>query len=356
MYSGYYAYMLAGYLSNTGDDRFDAAGSLTFAHPDGRAYPYDVHRLIGALRTNFGNSSYCLFPCEPGWSYTMCNGYAVNALPVYDRLYGTDVCGEVLPDYVRGLEQEFVTLDGRLPMANNARIGLTLYGIPRRTVMFDALTTWQLAPIAPAIARRTYELMRHYRLRLRPGEPVQLGLSLYPDGSGLGKLVAQEPAMIYASVLAAAAEMGDTELVTQLRADIDRRFPTTTDHGVKHVDNTGVWSQMFLLLAMLSREGDHHDRIARGIPDRIKHGPTLAEVPYPDVLVAHATSDGSDLNLVLTPGREPGRFPIKLTQLAPTTTYTIAHTSESVRPDDQGNAALTVELTGRRHLHLIPQA
>jgi hypothetical protein len=85
-------------------------------------------------------------------------------------------------------------------------------------------------------------------------------------------------------------------------------------------------------------------------------GPILFQVPYPGVLVAKARSITSrDLNLVLYPSAEGGRFRIGISRLQPGGRYTCSEQNLTFAADETGHAELDVLVDGRTEMHMIPE-
>src|SRR5439155_12176610 len=172
MLTGWLAYQIASYVSNTGDTRYSDPGSITFRHPRGQEYRYDLHALVETLADNFERSDFCLYPCEPNWIYALCNGYGVLPLPMHDRMFGTSYAERVLPRFRRGFEQEFLSVDGRTIGIRSSMTGLT---IPAMTsILSDAAVVWQLAPVFPDLARGLWETVRHEWVHVPEHGPVQI--------------------------------------------------------------------------------------------------------------------------------------------------------------------------------------
>ena len=74
---------------------FDEPGSLTFVWKDGRTFEYDHHSIVAAVQANFERSRLGFFPCEPGWSFTVCNMMGAQALYGHDTAHGTDAWEQV---------------------------------------------------------------------------------------------------------------------------------------------------------------------------------------------------------------------------------------------------------------------
>ena len=90
MFSAFFGDVLNTYEAATGSTCFDEPGSLTFVWKDGRTFEYDHHTIIEAVRRNFDRSKLGFFPCEPGWSFTVCNVMGAQALRGHDTNHGTD--------------------------------------------------------------------------------------------------------------------------------------------------------------------------------------------------------------------------------------------------------------------------
>lgn len=83
--------------------------------------------------------------------------------------------------------------------------------------------------------------------------------------------------------------------------------------------------------------------------------PVLAGVPYPEVMVARAVSDGARLDLVLRAWTEPGRRELLLEQLVPGPDYAVTGALEaSVTPDAQGGATILVDVEGQTEVSVVP--
>ena len=124
MFSAFFGDVLNIYEAATGSTRFDQPGSLPFVWKDGRTFAYDHHSIIAAVETNFQRSSLGFFPCEPGWSFTVCNVMGAQSLFGHDRLHGTHTWDGVKPTWVRTLENEYLTPDGSYAHIKSNLVGL----------------------------------------------------------------------------------------------------------------------------------------------------------------------------------------------------------------------------------------
>jgi linalool dehydratase/isomerase-like protein len=351
MLSGWLAYQIAGYVSNTGDTRYSQPGSITFDHPRGRRYEYDLHSLTAALVRNFAGSDFTLFPCEPNWIYALCNGYGVLPLPIHDRLYGTDYSEHVLPAFRRHYEQEFLSVDGRTIGIRSSMTGLS---IPAMTsILSDTAVIWQLNPVFPDLTRGLWEIVRREWVDIPATGPVQLDLRGW-DKIDTGNY-SRSPATAYSAIGWAATEMGDTELAARLTEDVEATYEPIVEGGVKRYGRASALSNFALLAGQVANPGGHRQRVAHGMPDAWMRGPVLDDCRYPDVLVAQAVSDGDDLRLVLHPGAAAGRQALGIARLRPGVMYRLTGAvQDAVTATSQGTARFEVDLDGRREVRLVP--
>ncbi len=353
MLTGWLGYQLASYVSNTGDTRYLEPGSITFRHPRGQEYAYDLHSITEALVRNFDRSEFTLFPCEPNWIYALCNGYGILPLPIHDRLFGTNYCERILPRFRTAFEQEFLSVDGRTIGIRSSMTGLT---IPAMTsILSDTAVIWQLSPVFPDLVRGLWEVVRHEWVKLPADGPVRIEMRGW-DKIDTGNY-RRVPATAFAAIAWAALEMGDTELASRLTADAEATLEPVTEHGVKRYARASTLSNAALLGAQVGDVATHRQRVAHGMPTGWTIGPLLAGCAYPDVLVARAVSDGEDLQLVLRPGNGGGRQTLEIADLLPEQTYTVTGATEpEITADSQGGARVEVDLDGRRELHITPGA
>jgi len=90
-------------------------------------------------------------------------------------------------------------------------------------------------------------------------------------------------------------------------------------------------------------------------PTHWRTGPVLAEVAYPEVLVAKAVTDGQDLSLVLRPGAGPIRTTLRVERLVPRRTYQVTGAREAlIVASDTGTAVVSVDLGDRLEVRLTP--
>jgi hypothetical protein len=153
--------------------------------------------------------------------------------------------------------------------------------------------------------------------------------------------------------MVAAREMGDGELYEAVKASADAKFAPTITDGVRWYERASTQANAMLLMSRLGSAGAFRDLVLSD--PRGARGPTLGEVPYPDVLVARAVTDGGALDVVLRPGRAGGRFGIVVDDLVPGAVYDVRGArSDRIEADPQGQACLEVDLGDRQELRVAP--
>ncbi len=110
-------------------------------------------------------------------------------------------------------------------------------------------------------------------------------------------------------------------------------------------------------LGRFGRPDGWYDLFARGNDSAWDEGPRLADVAYPDVLVARAVSDGQALDLVLRPGAAGSRQPLHLERLRPHGRYRLeatGHDTETIEAAEEGTSTVHVDLHDRTEVRLTP--
>lgn len=350
MYYGWYGGMLGLDLLNTGDERFSRPGSIRLEHPSGRVFESSFPEIVQIIRRNMAASDFCLFPCEPRWIYPICNNFGALSLKCHDRHFGTSYWEETRERYQRNLENEFVTLNGRITAIRDSYTGMT---IPALTAtMADAAAALFLHPVLPGLARRSWEIIRHDLMRVATGR-VELKINGW-DRIDFGNY-RRSLLTTYGLVAAAAREMGDDEVADGLLARIDAEFPSAMRDGVQHYEGGSVSAHAVIHAARILRANGLHDLVSVGVPAPWRNGPLLAEAKYPQVLVAGALSDGQALDLRLAPGAGAGRFRLGLSQLRPGARYRVSGGVEStLEAAADGCAVLHVDLERMTDLRVVP--
>jgi Linalool dehydratase/isomerase len=351
MFSAYLELMVGAYESNTGDTRYSEPGAFTFRVNDRKAFTYDFHTVTERVHTNFVRNPFGMFPCEPNWIYSACNTFGINTLLLHDRLYGTRYVDDVIDNFRHSMDVEFVTPDGRITAIRSSRLGLT---IPMLTsTMADAGMAVFLAPSLPAVARRTWAIVREEFVSTAEDGSLELVLRGW-DKLDVGNY-RRSAVSPHAILTSAAQEHGDTAVVRALMASTDEKFQPVVNDGVRRYEKASTQANAMLALGRFNRERGFADLVTRGPSPATRTGPVLAEAPYPDVLVARATTDGTALELVLRPGADGGRQRLAVERLVPRSPYAVTGAVESeVVADDDGRALVTVDLDGRREVQLAP--
>jgi len=72
MVTGYLGVAIGLYSSATGDKRYEEKESLDFHIADGVHFKRNFGDLADAMYRNMATNDYCLYPCEPNWTYSLC--------------------------------------------------------------------------------------------------------------------------------------------------------------------------------------------------------------------------------------------------------------------------------------------
>jgi hypothetical protein len=201
----------------------------------------------------------------------------------------------------------------------------------------------------PDIAHRTWWLVKQM-LDETGALPVSTSNRLDPGNYHLGT-------QAYGRVLTmlTARELGDEETAARIQRTLDERERTVEANGASKYANASTFTNVYSNLARFSRYSAMRDLLRFGVPEAWKSGPVLAEVAYPDVLVAKAVTDGSGLELVLRPGNGPVRATLRIERLRPGATYAVTGAPvPSIVATVTGTADVEVDLAGRLEVSLSP--
>lgn len=349
MLSGYLGMMLGIYESNTGDERYRRGGALPFRLGK-RTWPYTHDMVSAAIHTNMQRSDMALFPCEPNWIYSACNMPAISSLMMSDRLHGTQFIESIGEEFRRRLHGEFITPDGRVTAIRSSRLGVT---IPMLTsTMADCGLASMLHAFDPKLAQRCWTIARREFIDTSGPEPIIVlrGWDAIDTGNyrrtTLGAI---------APVMWAAAEMGDADLVDRLSASLDRHAQPTETGGARWYTALSTNMNAMAALARFNPPGGQRALISDGPGAATLTGPVLDDVVYPEVLVASARTDGTDLRMVLRPGAGAARVGIGVRRLQPHGRYLVyGAVEDQATADNQGRIHLEVDLCDRTEVSLIP--
>ncbi|MHB8694492.1 MAG: linalool dehydratase/isomerase domain-containing protein [Solirubrobacteraceae bacterium] len=351
MFSGYLGLMIAMYENSTGDRCFDAKDSLRFRWSARKSFDYDDESLAQTLFTNFDESSYCMFPCEPNWVYEACNLISFAGLVGHDRVHGTTYADRLRSRFRDAVDFEFAKPDGSPITIRASRAGIAIPGMAASTAS-EASSVFFLSPGAHDIATRLWLIVRDHVVGGESGPVFQ---SPVIDRMDVGNYKPGWGAVTYAFSLASATEMGDAEAVDAVRASLERVAPKQVKDGVASYPGS-VMATMMLAPGELGGERAFHDLLAYGIPVQQRDWPRLVGAPYPDVLVAKAVSDGHALELVLEPGGAEDRVRLDFDQLTPGRSYAVTAPGGSrMLADEEGHACTTIELPRRLSITVSPE-
>jgi hypothetical protein len=366
MLTGFMALALGLYGITTGQTEFDEPGSLTFPWNDETEYRYDFEGIARAVRDNFVDSEFGMFPCEPNWIYSVCNTLGALGLATYDKTHGTKLADDMMDGFRRGMNEEFSAPDGRAQVIRSKFLG---WSVPMTSITVEAMMSMFIRPVYPGIAARWWEIVRREFVRVDPDGTLHTPPNRF-DTVDTGNYQQSElPALAY--LLMAAREMGDEEIFHAARSAIDERYAPVERHVADDDEHDGhgpplagpalvydASPQVFAMgiaMGLFGRTDGFYDMVVKGRPQEWIDGPQIASVPYPHVMVARAVTDGRRLDAVFQPGTRGGTYEIALAQLKPRHHYTVTGaTTESVTAGPDGTAELTVNLQGRLEFNVVP--
>lgn len=349
--------MLTGWLGlqlglemSAGHRDYAEPGSLPFRLNAKTTYQHDIHTITGSLVSNFKRSAFGLYPCEPNWLYPICNHYGMTSLAIYDRLFGTDHTQKLLGPWLEKLDSEFTDAKGSIIGLRSELTGLEL-PFPTGEIAYVSF----MNALSPERARRMWAIARtELGTLMRPGEDGRMRIVIPGKGFDFGNY---RPGSVgtYASIITAAREFGDEEMAAAAQLTLDETGGRTVENGVLRYETGSNLTNLAAIQARIRGRDDYRNAIVAGPAASTLTGPVLADVRYPDVLVAKAFSDGEGLELVLHPGAGEARQALRLARLRPGQAYGISGAEEThILADSQGAATLTVRLDGRTEIRVTP--
>ncbi|MGH1502027.1 MAG: hypothetical protein ACRBI6_00590 [Acidimicrobiales bacterium] len=366
MFSAFLGDVINMYEAVTGSDRYDQPGSLTFTWSDGRTFAYDHHTLVDAIKDNYDRSRLGFFPCEPGWSFTVCNIMGAQSLRGHETLHGSDRWREVAPRWEQTLDDEYLTPDGSYAHIRSNHLGLSWDTGEVPGGHYFANGTNRFADILPDHAARA----RALELRNAPAKMGALAAKLDDDG----RLEMELPETPERHRTRSSALPGWTGIVAGARATghaalaeaalgAAARQCGTDERWPERPLKAGASGLAGHMLVRWSTPHSTADLNVRGYQP--PQGPIVASLPWDDVIVVLARSDdGESLDLVVEPWHaDTLTVEIGFGSLRPgegyqladgTVTGSEAAGSTVVLADDLGRATATVALEGRTHLRLVP--
>jgi hypothetical protein len=347
MLTGWFGMHVGAYMLNSGDRRYAEPGALTFRLNPSTAYVHDFHTIIGSVVKNYETAEFGLFACEPNWIYPICNHYGMSSLAVHDKLYGTRFVATHLPNWMQKLDTEFTDGSGSI-------IGLRsqLTGIEFPFPVGEAGYAMFADVFVPERARRLWATARK---EIEPAlvkgadgrEQIVLpGKGLDPGNYRPGFVAA------FGGILTSAREFGDERIAEAALNSLEAQCGVEVVGGVRRYAKGSNLANVNAAMGRLMRTGDFRRAFVEGPSEKTLAGPVLAEARYPDVLVARAYSDGTDLSLVL---HGTGRQTLGLDRLRPGATYAVeGGPGGTLVADANGKARIDVDLAGRTALRIAP--
>lgn len=360
MFSAFLGDVLNMYEASTGSTRFDQPGSLTFVWRDGRMFPYDHHTIVAAVQANYERSRLGFYPCEPGWSFTVCNIFGAQAMYGHDTLHGTDTWARARDRWRTTLDQEYLTPDGSYAHIRSNHVGLSWDTGEVPGGHYNAQGTGRFADILPGHARRAKAL------DLRDAAPAMARLSgLVVDGTLPLEMPPElerhrtrsSPLPGWNKVIGGARLVGD-EPLAEAAIDAAERQCATGRRWPERPLAAGSSAFGAHLIVRWSTPLGLADLNQRGYFPPL--GPVLTDTAGNAVLVVLARStDGASLDLVLEPWNHESCESVQLvfTQLEPAITYVLAdngHVQTKLVADQSGRGSASVSVDGATRFRLAP--
>lgn len=361
MFSAFLGDVLNIFQAATGSTRFAEEGSLTFVWKDGREFRYDHHKIVKAVEDNYARSNLGFYPCEPGWSFTVCNVMGAQSMFGHDRLYGTDMWERNRDNWQRTLEQEYLTPDGTYAHIRSTHLGLSWDTGEVPNGHYTANGTGRFADILPSHGDRARAL------DLRKAGPAMAGLSqAVTDGT----LPMDMPVELerhrtsstalggWTRVIGGARLVGDEALAEAAMSGAERQCGTGKRWPERPLDagSSAFGSHMIVRWAMPLSLADLNQR-GYVAPT----GPVLASTDWGRVMVTLARSDdGETLELGMQPRNDDsdsGPVELGFTQLIPNAAYRALDAAGvehgSCVADADGCSTMSLNLDGRLRLQLV---
>lgn len=355
MFSGYLLLDVAMHAKAFGDDRFDAAESLTFRWNEHTAFPFSLGEIAEQVARNFQHDPMCLWDCEPGLTFPHCNAIALAGLAVYDSRARTDYAQTIAPTFFERLDEEFTAGDGDPYTLQASRFGMAAKAM--RGITNSAPIAAMLGPLDPQRQWRTWQLLVREEINTeryldtdRPGSSAPTDI----DWSG-----GTTRALALAWTMFLARERGDDATYRKVR-HATKNLENPTGPDVVKPFAAGVNANGILGLGMTNSPGAWRSMLLD--QPQPTSGPRLTNAPHPTVTVVTAVHDSTGaLTTVLYPGRISSNTPQQLGvgDLEPHQRYVAElHGSTSgtrhIVSDRRGEATISVSITGRTHLRLRP--
>ena len=352
MLTGWFGMHVGQYMLNSGDRRYAEKGALTFRLNARTAYEHDFHTIIGSVVDNYTRyeGQFCLFPCEPNWMYPICNHYGMTSLAIHDRLFGTQYVARYLPSWLEKLDTEFTDASGSIIGLRSQLTGFE-FPFPTGEAGYAPFANC----FAPERARRLWAIARkEIAPAIMPGADGAPRIMLPGRGLDAGNYTLNHTAA-FGSIMSSAREFGEHEIAAAAQRSLDQDCALSLAGGVRRYLAGSNLANIAAAIGRLARTGDFRRSFVEGPSEATLAGPRLTGVRYPDVLVARAYSDGSNLELVLHPGAQSPEQALAVERLQPARRYAVRGARErEIVADAAGRANCTVTLNGRTEVTIAP--
>ena len=347
MFSGFTATQMAVFQAASGARDYLAPSSFALEHPDGQRFAYDFPAIIDVLFDQFSNNRFGLLACEPNWIYPLCNTITLAAIKAADAQLGGTRWPALANRIRQALEEEFIDPFGRFVPCRSAYTGLALPILGG--AMPQAMTCFFLNATLPDIAARQWLMLRNRMLNRQSPRHTLLRQAFWPVDTGNYRF--SRAASLSASALAA-VEMGDREIADLCLHALDTECPAISQDGRSFRPNASIWAHAVEMMALSAQP--HSFRHLIETPRSSDNGPVIADLNYPDVLVAKAVHDSKGLQATLYPGSGVARQGIVLGGLQPGARYHSKGCEEElIHASPEGRAELHVHLDGRKEIRVL---
>ena len=219
MLSGYLLLSVGLYEGATGDHRFSTPGSLTF--DDGKhRYVYDADTIAGHVARQMTESYVCAYPCEPNWTYLVCNVIALVGLTAHDSATGTDFGSRLRVRFRERSSASSRRPTDRSRWCARKHLGAFLPGTARAS---DLYVTFLLNGLYPDIAARQWSIYKHRYVRIDDAGFAQLTTTPL-DNLDAGNY-RRNQGIAYSVLAALAREMNEHDIADAALRTIDRNWP-----------------------------------------------------------------------------------------------------------------------------------
>lgn len=353
MYTAYFGVMIGLYETLNDDMVFSQPAGLTLRWNQHQHYAYDFGRIAEAIHCNMHMNPDCpQYPCEPHLIYPMCNTFAFNTLLMHDRLHHTELTGDLVERVRESYDRDgWRRNDGRFVAGRIEKIKMPI--LPA-SIAHDAVMAYWLHAAMPDLAQRTWEMVAREFLR-EDNHRFQVKTRWW-DKLDFGNYRRTQGHIFTRAMLThTAREMGDETTAIGIERELEQTSEVVRQHGARRFTGVSMMGNGIYAMARFGRASSMRNLILGNIPQAWKRGPRLAQVAYPDVLVARAVSDGARLDMVLKPGTVPVNTSLSIERLLPLQSYRVMGAlNDNVVADASGCAIVDIALYDRLEISLAP--